>query len=69
MQARQLAGCEGGPCPKVFDTDVPDALVQGYAVTDREVLSQLGHVPPGEAVVRIPRELLLQAARAMEATL
>jgi hypothetical protein len=50
----------------VFDTDEPDALVQGYVVTDPEVLAQCGNLPRGETVVRIPRELLLQAARAMK---
>lgn len=67
MRLKQLVGCDTGPCPKVFDDgdEGPDAVVQGYLVTDPDLLAQAGRVPEGEAVVRIPRSLLLQAAAAM----
>lgn len=63
---QQLSGCQGGPCPKVFDdTDGEDVIVQGYEVTDPGTRTQVGNVPAGEQVVRIPRMLLVQAMTAM----
>jgi hypothetical protein len=59
-------GVQGGPCAKVFDdTHGEDLLVQGYEVTDPDTGTQVGHLPTGERVVRIPRVLLVQAMIAM----
>ncbi|WP_158885463.1 hypothetical protein [Amycolatopsis anabasis] len=44
-------------CPKVFMTDRGTIAVQGDLLEGRKV-------PPGEAVVEIPVELLKEAARA-----
>jgi hypothetical protein len=62
---RRLAGecSDGVTCPTVYvDDRDPDAvIVQGYAVPGRTVLE----VQPaaGEDLVRIPRAVLLEAAR------
>lgn len=49
--------CKDGDCPKVSTTDRGTIAVQGY---------RLAHVTPeNEAIVEIPRELLLEAARAL----
>lgn len=55
--------CRNGTCPAVFaiDEEPGEAVVQGYVVTDAEALARLD-LPPGETVVRIPRELLIEAA-------
>lgn len=65
---RQLAGCDNGWCPKIFEPQdgTTDVLVQGY-VTDHATLTAHGGLAIGESVVRIPREVLLEAARALEA--
>jgi hypothetical protein len=49
--------CKDGDCPKVYRTDRGTIGVQGY-VLDRAT-------PDGEALVEIPAELLLEAARAL----
>jgi hypothetical protein len=49
--------CKDGDCPKVSTTDRGTIAVQGY---------RLAHATPaGEAVVEIPVELLMEAARAI----
>ena len=49
--------CKHGECPTVWE-DEGDVLVQGYlGGTDTGVT-----VPAGEAIVRVPRELILEAA-------
>jgi hypothetical protein len=56
--------CRGGNCPTVLlDDETGEVLVQGYEPIPQE-LSEVGPVPAGEAVVRIPVSLLLQAAHA-----
>jgi hypothetical protein len=64
MNLRLLASssCSGGDCPTIYGTDDGDVLVQGYVVTDPDALKAIG-APEGEAVVRIPRYVLDQAAR------
>lgn len=49
--------CGSGDCPTVYTTDRGTLAVQGYTVARR--------VPDGEAVVEIPTEVLLEAARAL----
>lgn len=52
--------CGTGTCPTIYATDRDTVLVQGTAAT--------GHtVPEGELLVEIPRELLLEAARRLQA--
>ncbi|MDT3441803.1 MULTISPECIES: hypothetical protein [Pseudofrankia] len=49
--------CAAANCPTVFSAADGSLVVQGYVVPAQ------ADVPAGEARVRIPRELLLQAAR------
>lgn len=57
---RVLATCNGGNCPTVLVQDGDDdVLIQGYPVP--EIHRRLG-TPAGEAVVRIPRSVFLEAA-------
>lgn len=47
-------------CPTVYeDLESGEALVQGEAVTDPDDIAQLRNMKPGEAVVAVPRELLV----------
>jgi hypothetical protein len=56
MSLRFLGGDTGnGGSPRLYQ-DGDDFLVQGYAVTEPELLAEL-NVPDGEAVVRVPRSL------------
>jgi hypothetical protein len=57
---RQLSsGCELGNCPAVYEDDDRTLIVQGYSA---EVSATLAPAPAGEARVRVPREVLLEAA-------
>jgi hypothetical protein len=51
--------CTGGTCPAVYEAPHlgADVLVQGYAVSPEEA-AELG-VPAGEALVRVPRSMLM----------
>jgi hypothetical protein len=55
--ALQFLGGETGKTgsPRLYQ-DGGDFLVQGYTVTDPEILDQLA-IPVGETVVRVPRSL------------
>lgn len=56
MSLRFLGGDTGnGGSPRLYQ-DGDDYLVQGYAVTEPELLAEL-NVPDGEAVVRVPPSL------------
>jgi hypothetical protein len=56
MSIRFLGGDTGnGGSPRLYQ-DGDDFLVQGYAVTEPELLAEL-NVPAGEAVVRVPKSL------------
>ena len=56
MTLRFLGGDTGnGGSPRLYQ-DGDDYLVQGYAVTEPELLAEL-NVPDGEAVVRVPPSL------------
>jgi hypothetical protein len=56
MSIRFLGGdTGGGGSPRLYQ-DGDDYLVQGYAVTEPELLAEL-NVPEGEAVVRVPKSL------------
>lgn len=49
--------CGNGDCPTIYATDRGSIAVQGYRL-DRAA-------PESEAIVEIPREILLEAARAL----
>jgi hypothetical protein len=49
--------CEGGTCPAIWD-DGETLVVQGWRVEDDDALAEIGVIPPGETVVRIPKRLL-----------
>lgn len=54
-------GSEVGGSPTLYATDRTDRktyIVQGWVVTDREALASLGELPPREAVVEIPADIL-----------
>jgi hypothetical protein len=56
MSIRFLGGDTGnGGSPRLY-LDGDDYLVQGYAVTEPQLLAELD-VPDGEAVVRVPPSL------------
>jgi hypothetical protein len=52
--------CGSAACPAVFSDSDGSLVVQGYVLP---VQRPSDDVPDGEARVRIPRELLLDAAR------
>lgn len=61
MQLVPLAQtCRTGACPAVYKTESGDVVVQGYVVPERSAMTA---VPDGEALVRIPSDLILEAAR------
>jgi hypothetical protein len=56
MSLRFLGGDTGsGGSPRLYQ-DGDDYLVQGYAVTEPQLLAKL-NIPDGEAVVRVPPSL------------
>src|SRR6266550_6731875 len=58
MQLRWLGtDSKDGDSPTLWDTDSGEYVVQGYTVTDPQVLAQL-NVPEGEAVIRVPKGLM-----------
>ncbi|GAA1393171.1 hypothetical protein GCM10009639_25900 [Kitasatospora putterlickiae] len=67
MALRKLSSdlnCKNGTCPTLWGTDDETTLlVQGYVVTDPEQLAQIG-LPEGEAVVRVPVDMLEDYFRA-----
>lgn len=63
----RAGSCDGGPCPNVFDyASQPELVaVQGTRLTEPDALAQLSRMPDHEAVVLVPRILLLEYARAI----
>ncbi len=56
MAVRFLGGDTGGDgSPRLYLVE-DDFLVQGYLVSDPDILNQL-KIPAGETVVRVPRSL------------
>ncbi|MER7813784.1 hypothetical protein [Streptomyces sp. NPDC096153] len=52
-----------GECPTLYeDVETGEILVQGYTVTDPDVLAQMANVLPGESLVVVDRALLLNYA-------
>ncbi|MGA4540121.1 hypothetical protein ACPA54_09005 [Uniformispora flossi] len=55
----KVAGnCDVKDCPAVYVTEQGTYLVQGYVSADHGL-----DVPPGEAIVEVPRDLLDKLAR------
>jgi hypothetical protein len=52
--------CGASSCPTIYESDRGTVVVQGYAVSAD---SAGVHLPQGELLVEIPRELLAEAAR------
>lgn len=62
MNLRQVSGCEGGECPKVYVSDQGTAVFQGYALAPG-ILS----VGPGEQAVELPLDVVRGALTALTA--
>ena len=62
MELRLVGGCEDGNCPRAYVTEGEMVLIQGFVVDDPDVLAR-AKPSKGEALVEIPRHILLQAAR------
>jgi hypothetical protein len=43
--------------PTLWDTDEGQYVIQGFRL-DADALAQVGHIPHGEAVIRVPKELM-----------
>ena len=46
-----------GNSPTLWDTDAGQYVIQGFEL-DPDTLAQIGDVPPGELVIRVPKELM-----------
>ncbi|MCY9784139.1 hypothetical protein KIK06_09560 [Nocardiopsis sp. EMB25] len=59
MKVTRVRGaCDPEPdCPTLYRTNHDTYLVQGYVVTDPQVLAEL-NVPAGESVVEVPAKLV-----------
>jgi hypothetical protein len=65
MELVRVAGsCASQACPTVYSTENGDVVVQGLIVPDPAIE---GGLPHGEATVRVPRQLLIDAAARLEA--
>lgn len=63
-----VGGCDGGDCPSVHTTDDPTVLVVQGVKLDDATRTELGdHLPDHEDAVTIPAEVILEAARILEA--
>jgi hypothetical protein len=46
-----------GNSPTLWNTDAGQYVIQGFEL-DPDTLAQVGDVPPGELVIRVPKELM-----------
>jgi hypothetical protein len=46
-----------GNSPALWDTDAGQYVIRGFGL-DPDTLAQVGDVPPGELVIRVPKELM-----------
>jgi hypothetical protein len=46
-----------GNSPTLWDTDAGQYVIQGFGL-DTDTLAQVGDVPHGELVIRVPKELM-----------
>lgn len=59
MQLRFLGKVtEGGNSPTLWDTDEDEYVIQGFTALDAEASGQVGAIPAGEAVIRVPKALM-----------
>ncbi|WP_199516391.1 hypothetical protein [Nucisporomicrobium flavum] len=58
LKVVSTTGCNGGTCPTVYETESGDFIVQGFVVEDSGTMGEIGVVPAGESIVRVPRQLL-----------
>jgi len=72
MRARFLGKdpeSDDGFSPTLFATDRTDRktyIAQGWVVTDSQALADVGPIPPGEAIIEIPEDVLKFYARNRE---
>ena len=46
-----------GNSPTLWDTDTDEYVIQGFTL-DADALAQVGNVPDGELVIRVPKKLM-----------
>jgi hypothetical protein len=56
-----------GNSPTLWDTDEDQYVIQGFTL-DAEALAQVGNVPDGELVIRVPKKLMRHLKEARGAT-
>ena len=56
-----------GNSPTLWETDDGQYVIQGFKL-DADALAQVGNVPDGELVIRVPKKLLRHAKDAHGAT-
>lgn len=49
---------QDGQSPTLWETGDDWLVIQGYTDLGSEELAQVGTVPPGEAVIRVPKKLM-----------
>lgn len=64
-----VAGCDGGPCPKVGRRAARPGhwVIQGTHISDAGERQALGSIPGHEEVVEIPHEVAVAFARRLQA--
>ncbi len=58
---------QGGNSPTLWETDDGQYVIQGFTL-DADAMGQVGTVPRGEAVIRVPRQLMRYLKEADGAT-
>jgi hypothetical protein len=58
---------QGGNSPTLWETDDGQLVIQGFTL-DAKTLGQVGTVPDGEAVIRVPKKLMRHLREAHGAT-
>lgn len=48
---------QGGNSPTLWETDDDQYVIQGFTL-DADALGQVGSIPEGEAVIRVPKQLM-----------
>jgi hypothetical protein len=48
---------QGGNSPTLWETDDDQLVIQGFTL-DADALAQVGNVPDGELVIRVPKKLM-----------
>jgi hypothetical protein len=47
---------QDGQSPTLWESGDGWLVIQGYTDLDQEALAQVGTIPPGEAVIRVPKK-------------